>query len=1164
MNGSADNTPLRWLHLSDLHLGAPGRSLWWQVHQEFKQSLQEKMAQIGPPDLILLTGDLTWRGGAKEFLLVDQFLGELLSWLRAFNPDCNPVVIPVPGNHDLVRPGDDDFAYGVLDKWEKGAEDPHIAQILKILWNDKKPSIFAKPFANYQKWLKRTILPQLGREGVSCRQSHFPGDLLVHLTWPGRCPLTVVGLNSTWLACRNDAKGRLEIATEQLQALLSAGSRGENPLQGLDGQANLLLMHHPLEWFSDKGKKQFLETLYTPERFLATLCGHRHTNLASHVAFSAGKPRCYIQTSSLFGLEHIGSNKERRSMGYTWGQLNADGQIRIWPLQRVVMGGGDASFLHDNTFGKAAEQGIAPCAPGQSSPSAPIDLTPWLTSLLERTGSLEIRGIGSGMGRQREAGKYPIESLYTPLRSRGGLDALGEREEQKTVTLAELLPRYQRLLIEGQPGAGKTTFLKLVAAMLAKDLLHMAHPQGKSWREEHLGMEGAARYPLFLRLSELAILLAADNKPTADDRRRLLDLLIASPNGRGDPRWRSHWEGLLQRGEAILLLDGLDEVADERVRTRVIQIVQDATRNWNNCPIIVTSRPFGVEQMKGLGFHHGVIDPFGMEEIRTFIGRWSAALHASGDGEHDSGVAADHQQTLLQAIADRLTIRRLAANPVMLTCLCVVHWNEGKLPEGRARVYQAVIRWLIGSRTTTRSAADYTDAFAEEAFATLALAMMKGGKGGKQAVFDKEEGAEAVAGLVSQHFQSFATKPRQLERARQWLAFECQGSGIVEELGDRRMKFWHLTFQEFLAALALAGMGDGEQQGEDWWPEVQPFLDNPQWQESITLLPGTLLDKGGRRRVDRLLERVLAMGGKKPDLPTEARIAGIMGRLLEPMSAYQYPVPQAIEESHQAVLQRALALFTREGAKRVPIQTRIAAAEALGQSGDPRLKGLNLIDVPNTGGWSLGKYLVTVTEYQAFVEQEGYQTQRWWCEAGWTRRLEKNWENPERWDDQTLHPNRPVVYVSWFEAMAYCRWLSEREQRTIRLPVETLWTKAAGQGTYPWGAAEPTPELANFDKNVGSPTPVGLYPSGDGPQGHCDLAGNVWEWQRNMYNDNEAMNTSTDPVVAAGDTPVWRGGSWLVPADVLRAAVRNGNPAEGRYVLLGFRVAAAPSSTLDS
>ncbi|MBF0400841.1 MAG: SUMF1/EgtB/PvdO family nonheme iron enzyme [Magnetococcales bacterium] len=852
---------------------------------------------------------------------------------------------------------------------------------------------------------------------------------------------------------------------------------------------------------------------------------------------------------------------------------------KLPPWQKVVF-----SIKHDETVTGylRVEAALLDAIRAEPSPSlAPaattVDLIPWLESLLDRTGSLEVRGIGSGAGRQQEAGKYPIEQLYTPLRSQGSLDAGAKRtktapprdgewmrEEKQMVSLAELLPSHRQLLIEGQPGAGKTTFLKLVAAMLAKDLLGIPHPHG-SWRQYHLGMQEAARHPLFLRLSELARLLAADPQPAADDRRRLLDLLVVSPNGSADPAWRSHWEGLLRRGEVILLLDGLDEVADEVLRRRVVSIVHDAVRNWSRCPLLVSSRPFGVGQMKGLNFQHVRIEPFGEEEIHTFIDRWSTALYAFAESDRPPQVAANHQQILLQAILHRPAIRLLATNPVMLTCLCVVHWNEGRLPEARARVYQAVMRWLIAARSQERTGAGYTDHFAMKAFAALALTMMQAGKGGTQAVFSTQEGSEAVHVLVQRHLPQGHDRAEQHRLGRVWLAFECLYSGIVEEVGEQRLKFWHLTFQEYLAALALAWLGDGERTGEDYWPLIRDRLEAPQWRETVALLPGTLFDEGGDLRVDRLLERVLALRGQDPTLARDAATAGIVGRLLEPMAAYQYQPSPAFNQRWQAVLTRVLELFTQAGAQQVPIQTRIEVAKALGRGGDPRLQGLNLIEVPDTGGWSLGKYLVTVAEYRAFVEQEGYREQRWWCDAGWRLRAKKGWESPGNWDDQCLHSNRPVVNVSWFEAMAYCRWLSAREQRLIRLPVEKVWAKAAGQGKYPWGDAEPSPERANFDRNVGAPTPVGLYPAGDGLQGHCDLAGNVWEWQRNPYESQEAIETPTDPAVAADDVPVWRGGgSWFGPAGNLRAASRGGGSAEFRLGNLGFRVAAAPSSMIAS
>ncbi|MBF0583914.1 MAG: SUMF1/EgtB/PvdO family nonheme iron enzyme [Magnetococcales bacterium] len=95
-------------------------------------------------------------------------------------------------------------------------------------------------------------------------------------------------------------------------------------------------------------------------------------------------------------------------------------------------------------------------------------------------------------------------------------------------------------------------------------------------------------------------------------------------------------------------------------------------------------------------------------------------------------------------------------------------------------------------------------------------------------------------------------------------------------------------------------------------------------------------------------------------------------------------------------------------------------------------------------------------------------------------------------------------------------------------------------------------------------TPVGLYPAGDGPLGHCDLAGNVWEWQRNLGKDGDATtDMPPDPVVTEADKMAVRGGSWLDSATFLQSAYRNRGSADGWGINLGFRVAAAPSSTLD-
>lgn len=811
------------------------------------------------------------------------------------------------------------------------------------------------------------------------------------------------------------------------------------------------------------------------------------------------------------------------------------------------------------------------------------DLTLWLKELLDYTRNIQIIGIGSGEGSGQRAYLYPIEQLYTPLKSRNpqgaddsmggevrsGLRISGEGRGMAEVLLADLLPKYKRLFIEGDPGSGKTTFLHLAASMLAKDLLGERGVESVSWRKRYLGMDDTqeAPKPLFLKLSELAELLTKDSTLTKkDDRFRLLELLQGKRGASQDPVWVVHWQSLLEEGKVLLLLDGLDEVADETIRERVFAIFSDAEKHWKKSQIVVTSRPFGADKLTEMGFHRAVIEPFGSEETREFINRWSAALFGHAIGKKPGGQAGEKAEAMKEAILNRPAIRKLAANPVMLTCLCVVHWNRGELPEGRARVYDVVIDWLLGSRESIRKSEGYTNLFAKEAFSAIAFAMMGGKQGNKKTIFDLNEAVECVDPLVSRYFPDGKSPVQRKDFTRKWLRFEGVYSNILVEKNTDRLSFWHLTFQEYLAAKELASMRDDKTNG--WWPVVSNRLENVQWRETVDLFPGVLLDGGRRVIVDDLLTWVMDRYSGK-DLSKIACKAGVMGRILEPTKVYGYKPDEKIQKQYQTVLKQAMAIFTLEGAAKVPIKNRLPAAEALGQGGDPRFVEDrwrdNFIKVKDNP-IALGKYLVTVQEYQRFIDHGGYDNPDYWQEDRvWTFRQANEWRELGDWVNQLDHPNRPVVGVSWYEAMAYCVWLtqqrvSEKEGVRFFLPEEKDWEKVAipDQREYPWGVADPTPEMANYDEgNIDHATPVGLYPAGDGHYGHCDLAGNVGEWSATPWTDSDVS-----AIQELGPPKVVRGGSWLYPFVGLRAAVRGRNHAGFRSDVLGFRVA-APASTLD-
>ena len=204
----------------------------------------------------------------------------------------------------------------------------------------------------------------------------------------------------------------------------------------------------------------------------------------------------------------------------------------------------------------------------------------------------------------------------------------------------------------------------------------------------------------------------------------------------------------------------------------------------------------------------------------------------------------------------------------------------------------------------------------------------------------------------------------------------------------------------------------------------------------------------------------------------------------------------------------------------------------------------------------LGKYPVTVAEFQCFIQSGGYQDRDAW--GNWWEVKEKNgWTEPRGWDEQIDHLNRPVTGVSWYEAAAYSIWLAGKTGMNFRLPNESEWEKAAThpKGGYPWGPDEPTPELMNFDENVGNPTPVGIYQGGAAPGGHLDMTGNVWEWCEDWYREYHDRKISGPKDIDGGAGRVIRGGSWVNYARDCRSAIHVLFAPVNRYGFLGFRLA---------
>ncbi|MEZ5592490.1 MAG: SUMF1/EgtB/PvdO family nonheme iron enzyme [Gammaproteobacteria bacterium] len=244
-------------------------------------------------------------------------------------------------------------------------------------------------------------------------------------------------------------------------------------------------------------------------------------------------------------------------------------------------------------------------------------------------------------------------------------------------------------------------------------------------------------------------------------------------------------------------------------------------------------------------------------------------------------------------------------------------------------------------------------------------------------------------------------------------------------------------------------------------------------------------------------------------------------------------------------------------------KTRAKIGDRLAEIGDPRPGvGLNeqglpdIVWLPVQGLLTLkekhfdidpfyiAKYPVTWAQYRAFIQaKDGYRDKRWW--EGIEREPKPG---RQRWKVD----NRPAENVSWYDTMAYCRWLSDKLGYEVRLPAELEWQHAATGGDereYPWGS-EWHSELANTaESGLSQTTAVGMYPGGASPAGALDMAGNVWEWCLNQY--REPSITTIDDSDAAR---VLRGGSWDFNQDFARAECRSLIHPDLRDSSAGFRL----------
>lgn len=805
----------------------------------------------------------------------------------------------------------------------------------------------------------------------------------------------------------------------------------------------------------------------------------------------------------------------------------------------------------------------------------------------------------------------------------GGLDPaelrdLAGRAERLTFRgpqlVTEAIAAERRLVLLGEPGSGKSTALRFLALTLARAGLDAGvdlakHLEGWSRLERH-----GRLLPLFLPLLPFARRMADETRRPAGAAELWNYLRDRLDDGGRHEGLAEAVHHELEQGHVLLMLDGLDEVAGEASRRQVVRAVQAFAHEYPQCRLVVSCRVrayLGEQNQDWRLADWPVITlaDWAPAQMRHFVGAWyHAAAAATGMSE---AKRTEREASLRRAITVREDLRRLGVRPLLMTIMALVHFNDqGQLPQERVALYSRCVDLLLGQWELARE--DGSDYGALMDFIELPDTDVKVLRPLlEQVAFQahrarsKDSPGSIGAATLRDMVASFLEErghTNAYRGAKRFLEYTDVRAGLLQasDAGEAYV-FPHLTFQEYLAGRALvSGIGVVER--------IWGLRDDDRWRVPILLGVGDHVTDGKLEMPLALLMRLIHEEGRDP--AQAGRDLFLAAEIAEDVSWTSLEQGGVAFRRLRADLAAALAGILTSSA--LPAANRVRAGVIVGDLGDPRPGVCNLPPpfVRFAGGsfmigiseaeykaiieaerrnnladeakdwykdsrndqevivtsFELARYPLTNAQFQLFIGADGYQLDApWWDEAGRDWLANTKVRAPGNWNDARLgsaRPNHPVVSVSWYEATAFCRWLTQHlnDGYIYRLPSEAEWEYAArgsARRPYPWGEELPDGERANFNQTHGGTSAVGSFPAGATPEGLLDMAGSVWEWTRSEYraypyNPGDGRESGADPTRKSFTL---RGGSWDVRPILLRAATRSRGDPDCRVNGVGLRLA---------
>lgn len=449
--------------------------------------------------------------------------------------------------------------------------------------------------------------------------------------------------------------------------------------------------------------------------------------------------------------------------------------------------------------------------------------------------------------RSRSGSEFEQELLLESISNQTEL--LGEQRQRsqfdkrigRKFSATQLLSQSQsrKVVLLGAPGSGKTTSMSYLAVILAlKQPEKLELAVDTDW------------LPILIRIRDLALqpeMSILDFARHFAEKRMQVKSLPAG--------FFEYW---LEDGKALILLDGLDEVAQEAKRYEVVQHIENFLGQFAQNRAIITSRPAGYKRdfFRTEEFPHYELQLFDDDKIEEFINRWYDSRIS------DKEEAQRRKESLRKALTEQDRIKLLARNPLLLTIVALIHRYQIILPRERYKLYDKAVETLLTSWDANKELSNHTvlehlklDDL-RRLMESLAYWIHTQGNTGDQeggTLIDKDELIDKLSTDIKalKPIQKYEAK----EEAKRFVNFIRDRTGLLNEQGQDCYAFVHKTFQEYLCSQEIDYQRDNEQDFGIVVTHIADHIHNPHWREVLLLLIAQQKPKPAAKAIRKILNQ---------------------------------------------------------------------------------------------------------------------------------------------------------------------------------------------------------------------------------------------------------------------------------------------------------------------